>query len=314
MRRGLVLNGAIVSISENVEMSQISSLKIVHGQLDESQINAISRSGLFDCAWYKNKYLNYSNSSGDCFEHFISFGIHNDYSPGPYFDVRYYLSSNPDLKKEECCPLLHYIAFGKSEGRFASEDEEWRDGLVLTKDALENLVDKYGHEFGNHSYGKPRVIGGQFARLSIGKFCSIGQDVDIVLANHRTNLVSTYPFNMFSARWPTASGSRPDHVARGNIIIGNDVWIGAKAVILTGVQIGDGAVVGAASVVHADVPPYAIVAGVPAKIVGFRFSSVIVDQLLRIRWWDWPDQKLADMLPFMLQDDIAVFIHECGEG
>ena len=295
-------------------MSSISSLKIAHGKLDDSQVDAIAGSGLFDYVWYKEKYLSSNLSNIECFDHFISFGIQNNYSPGPSFDVRYYLSTNPDLNKEDCCPLLHYIAFGRSEGRFASEGEEWKDGLVLTKDALENLVDKYGHEFGDHSYGKPRVIGSQFAKLSIGKFCSIGQDVDIVLANHRTNLVSTYPFNIFSARWPTASGSRPDHVARGNVIIGNDVWIGAKVVILTGVQIGDGAVVGAASVVRNDVPPYAIVAGVPAKIVGFRFSAETVDQLLQIRWWNWPDQKLADMLPFMLQDNVEEFIHLCGEG
>lgn len=119
---------------------------------------------------------------------------------------------------------------------------------------------------------------------------------------------------MVSASWPAASGSQPDHVARGNIIIGNDVWIGAKAVILTGVQIGDSAVVEAASVVRTDVPPYAIVAGAPAKIVRFRFPAEIVERLLRIRWWNWPDQKLADVLPFMSQDDIEAFIHLCGGG
>ncbi len=309
-----ILHRGVVPISGSAEMTQISGLKVINGKLDESQVDAISRSGLFNYVWYKEKYLSSDLSSSECFEHFIFFGIQNNYSPGPEFDVKYYLSSNPDLKKGELCPLLHYIAFGKSEGRFANEGEEWKDGLVLTKDALENLADRYGHEFGDHSYGKPRIIGSQFAKLSIGKFCSIGQDVDIVLANHRMNLVSTYPFNMFSARWPTASGSRPDHVARGNVVIGNDVWIGAKAVILTGVQIADGAVVGAASVVRTNVPPYAIVAGAPAKIVGFRFPAEIVEQLLRIRWWDWPDRRLADMLPLMLQDNIQTFINLCGEG
>lgn len=74
--------------------------------------------------------------------------------------MKYYISSNSDLKKEECCPLLHYVAVGKSEGRFAGEGMKWRGGLILIKDTLDDLIDKCGHEFGDYSYGQPRVIGG----------------------------------------------------------------------------------------------------------------------------------------------------------
>lgn len=133
-------------------------------------------------------------------------------------------------------------------------------------------------------------------KLIIGKFCSIACGAKFLFnsANHTSASQSTYPFPLFYEEW----GLEKKDVARswdnkGDIIIGNDVWIGFEAVILAGVTIGDGAIIGARAVVTKDVPPYTIVGGVPAKPIKKRFDEKTVSDLLCIRWWDWPDEKIA---------------------
>ncbi|MFA6320556.1 MAG: CatB-related O-acetyltransferase [Candidatus Omnitrophota bacterium] len=128
-------------------------------------------------------------------------------------------------------------------------------------------------------------------RVEIGKFCSIAEDVLIFAGGehgHRVK-VSTYPFK---AKLMGANPN-PDDISNGPVIIGNDVWIGSRAIILSGVTISNGAVIGAGAVVRCDVPPYAIVAGVPGKIVGYRFSEDIIEKLLAIAWWEWSDDEIA---------------------
>lgn len=133
-------------------------------------------------------------------------------------------------------------------------------------------------------------------KLYIGKFCSIACGVRFLFnsANHRLNSLSTYPFPIFFEEW----GLSKSHVTnawdnKGDIVIGNDVWIGYEAVILAGVKIGDGAIIGTRSVVTKDVPPYTIVGGVPAKPIRKRFSDDTIAALLAERWWDWPIDKIA---------------------
>lgn len=133
-------------------------------------------------------------------------------------------------------------------------------------------------------------------KLIIGKFCSIACGAKFVFnsANHTLSSFSTYPFPIFFEEW----GLDMKNVAaawdnKGDIVIGNDVWIGYEAVIMAGVTIGDGAIIGTRAVVTKDVPPYTIVGGVPAKPIRKRFDNETLEELLKIRWWDWPEEKIA---------------------
>ena len=158
-----------------------------------------------------------------------------------------------------------------------------------------------GHAIGDHTYGTPQILSwGEGASLRIGKFCSIAQDVVILLGGeHRTDWVSTYPFNMFFDDVRKVPGHPK---TKGDVTIGNDVWIGARAMILSGVTIGDGAVIGAASVVTTDVAPYSIVAGNPARLIRKRFDEPTVERLLKLRWWDWSLDRIKKNLPLLFSD------------
>lgn len=132
-------------------------------------------------------------------------------------------------------------------------------------------------------------------KLKIGKFCSIACGAKFIFtsANHSLKSLSTYPFPIFFEEW----GLDVQNITsawdnKGDIIIGNDVWIGYEAVILSGVTIGDGAIIGTRAVVTKDVPPYTIVGGVPAKTIRKRFSDDTIAALLQISWWDWPEGKI----------------------
>ena len=132
-------------------------------------------------------------------------------------------------------------------------------------------------------------------KLVIGKFCSIacGAKFLFTSANHTQKSLSTYPFPIFFEEWGLDVRDITDAWDnRGGISIGNDVWIGYEAVILSGVTVGDGAVIGARAVVTRDVPPYTIVGGVPAKPIRRRFSEDTVSALEKIRWWDWPEERI----------------------
>lgn len=133
-------------------------------------------------------------------------------------------------------------------------------------------------------------------RLIIGKFCSIACSAKFLFnsANHSLTSLSTYPFPIFFEEWglERAQVTRAwDH--KGDIVIGNDVWIGYEAVILAGVTVGDGAIIGTRAVVTKDVPPYTIVGGVPAKPIRKRFPDDTIADLLALRWWDWPEERIA---------------------
>ncbi len=133
-------------------------------------------------------------------------------------------------------------------------------------------------------------------KLVIGKFCSIACGAKFLFnsANHALGSLSTYPFPIFFEEWDLTVENIPrawDN--KGNVVVGNDVWIGYEAVVLAGVTIGDGAVIGARAVVTHDVPPYAIMGGVPAKLIRKRFDDDTIQSLLSLRWWDWPEERIA---------------------
>ena len=133
-------------------------------------------------------------------------------------------------------------------------------------------------------------------KLVIGKFCSIACGAKFLFnsANHALGSLSTYPFPIFFEEWDLTVENIPRAwYNKGNIVVGNDVWIGYEAVVLAGVTIGDGAVIGARAVVTHDVPPYAIMGGVPAKLIRKRFDDDTIQSLLSLRWWDWPEERIA---------------------
>lgn len=129
----------------------------------------------------------------------------------------------------------------------------------------------------------------------IGKFCSIARQTVIGVGNHDHSLVTTHPF-IISPEFGGLIDKSIMVQQKPAPVIGNDVWIGINSIIMRGVSIGDGAVVAANSVVTRDVPPYAIVGGVPAKLIRFRFSDEVICALINIRWWDWPESKLKEFI------------------
>ena len=137
-------------------------------------------------------------------------------------------------------------------------------------------------------------------RLIIGKFCQIAAGVEFVMngANHMMNAVTTFPFNMLEG-WDMEPPKTSDLPLKGDTVIGNDVWIGQNAVILPGVHIGDGAIIGANSVVGRDVNPYTIVVGNPAKILRKRFDDEMIELLLRFKWWDKSSDEINTLIPLL---------------
>ncbi len=142
-------------------------------------------------------------------------------------------------------------------------------------------------------------------RLIIGKFCQIASGVEFMMndANHQMNAVSTFPFYTLEG-WDTEAPAASDMPFKGDTVIGNDVWIGENAVILPGVQIGDGAIIGARSVVGKNVEPYTIVAGNPAKVIRKRFDDELIGLLLRFRWWDKPIDEINGLIPILTSSDL----------
>lgn len=135
-------------------------------------------------------------------------------------------------------------------------------------------------------------------KLIIGKFCSIACNAKFIFnsANHTLKSLSTYPFPIFPEEWDSTMNITEAWDNKGDILIGNDVWIGYEAVIMSGVHIGDGAIIGTRALVTKDVPPYSIVGGVPAKVIRKRFQDSVIEDLLKIKWWDWSTEKISKKL------------------
>lgn len=165
---------------------------------------------------------------------------------------------------------------------------------------LSNIV------WGRWSYGeiiKDAVI------LRVGSFCSVGRGVRAIgLLGHNKDWVTSYPFATVSLDWSIPDIPFPITENDNKVIVKNDVWIGAYATLLGGTVLHDGCIVGACSVVKKEVPPYSIVVGNPAQIIGKRFSDEVIEGLLQIKWWDWDDSKIKEYIPLLCSNQIDEFI------
>ncbi len=165
-------------------------------------------------------------------------------------------------------------------------------------------IDRFNHiyyaDLGRHSYtGQDTVI----MHAKIGNFCSVSWNVTIGPADHRYDRITTHSFlynNIDNLRPEGQEAAYNRFIPK--CVVGNDVWIGTGTVILRGVEIGNGAVVAAGAVVTKDIPPYAIVAGVPARIIGYRFSEVIIQKLQKLQWWKWDDETIRENYMYFTSD------------
>lgn len=174
---------------------------------------------------------------------------------------------------------------------------------IYTKEFLSNSR----YQIGDYTYGVPQVHDwGDGGNLIIGKFTSIAQNVTILLGGyHRHDWISTYPFKSIKeGLWPRAKHVIKDRTSKGDVIIGNDVWIGINSTILSGVTIGDGAVIAACSVVTKNIPPYAIVGGNPAKIIKMRFTDHEIEKLLAVSWWNWSEERINESIGILCSDNL----------
>ena len=176
--------------------------------------------------------------------------------------------------------------------------------LIITNILWTQIISKFQPslgriKIGDYTYGNPIVMSFRpNDMVIIGKFCSIANDVLLISGGeHRYDIVTTYPLkSRFKEKCEV------DAENRGPIRIGNDVWIGSRSIILSGISVGDGAIIGAGAVVTHDVPPYAIVAGVPARIVKYRFSQEQIKKLFDIAWWNWSIDKITNNIEFFYGD------------
>ena len=148
-------------------------------------------------------------------------------------------------------------------------------------------------------------------RLIIGKFCSLACGVKFLFncANHTLKSLSTYTFPLFYEDWDLEkSDVKSAWDNKGDIVIGNDVWIGYEAVIMAGVHIGDGAIIAARAVVTKDVPSYTIVGGIPARPIRKRFADDTIQKLETLKWWNWSFEKIRQSLPYLTNGDIDRFL------
>ncbi len=167
-------------------------------------------------------------------------------------------------------------------------------------------------EIGDYSYGELQLVAwDKTTKLKVGKFCQVAFNVTVYMGGeHDRRRVSTYPFNTI-----TGGDGASDRFTKGDITIGDDVWIGAQSIILSGSVIGTGAIIGAGTVVRKNttIPPYSIAIGNPVEVVASRFTKIQTVKLMSIAWWNWPIEKVKEAIPLLCDRNIEKFIEKYGE-
>lgn len=214
---------------------------------------------------------------------------------------------------KEVCPRDKIISYNEFVQRFL--DEEMIMQCLQKK--IQRICTNQGNDkpyvsIGEFTYGEPCIVSDrEDIELKIGKFCSIAAGVKILLGvEHRTDWNSTYPFNVLI---PSCSYIEGHPASKGDVTIGNDVWLAQGATILSGVTIGDGCVIGANAVVAGSVPPYSIAVGNPAKVIKKRFSDETIVKLQEMRWWDWSYEDIYRVIPLLQSSDIEGLYKYYGE-
>ncbi len=178
---------------------------------------------------------------------------------------------------------------------------------IFSEHILSANPDFAKYQVGRFTYASERPLVWSFpicGTLKIGSFCSISSGVNILLGGeHTSDWITTYPFCELFPEY-----DRPRNVTKGDVNIGNDVWIGMNVLILSGVTIGDGAIVGAGAVVTKDVEPYSVVAGIPAREIKKRYDPQTIENLLKLKWWNWSIKKIKENMDLLLSDRIEEFI------
>ena len=182
---------------------------------------------------------------------------------------------------------------------------------------LKNIINEHNIQIGNYTYAHldsmednvlknlvPYSFGNK--NLRIGKFCSIGFGTQFIspYANHQLHSFTTYPFWHVFSKKTNIKPWLENAELKGDTIVGNDVWFGREAMVMPGVHIGDGAVISARAVITQNVPPYAIIGGNPGKVIRFRFSDEMINELLKIQWWNWDLDKIIRCHPILMGGDI----------
>lgn len=181
--------------------------------------------------------------------------------------------------------------------------------LGLKKDPLPPLP---GVEIGRHTYGLTKesfFVPHENVPVRIGSFCSVGPGVlFICAAEHRVDTATTFPIQFVNGKIRNAPGT----VGKGPITVGHDVWIGARCIILGGVTIGNGAVIGAGSIVTRDIAPYAVAVGNPARVIRYRFAPDIIERLQALQWWNWSDELIRDRVELLTTAGVEQFLGAMG--
>jgi acetyltransferase-like isoleucine patch superfamily enzyme len=164
---------------------------------------------------------------------------------------------------------------------------------------------------GKYTYGTATTLkfGKKNGNFKIGNFCSIGNNVNIYLGgNHRTDWITTYPFGHIYKNIFNSFDGKGHPITNGDVIIKNDVWIGDNVTIMSGITVEDGAVIANNSHVVKNVEPYSIVGGNPSKLIKYRFTEKQRKNLLKIKWWEWNDDKINKYIPLICSENIDKFI------